>query len=242
MLTTRHLLAVLAALIGCNGGRGTNPDGGGGNGDGGGGGDGSGGGGLALLYAGPVGGAVVPDWSASAPRPLVLEARLGSTWWVSIARIAPGGQVSQVVADELRIWGWPAGAAGTPEMLATGPLATTRVPGWSQAAPRPLVLGARQDGSQDWFAAVAKVHPDGALSELVVDTVTIWGWAQGTGPDREYAGPLGGTVSPWSAASPRPLIVLANQSQPEWYVSLAGIDSGGAVDGIVADRVEVWGF
>ena len=241
-MLTRHLPVVLIALLGCGDGGGTNPDGGGGSGGDGGGGDGGGGGGLALLYAGPVAGAVVPDWSAAAPRPLLLEARLGSTWWVAIARIAPGGQVSEVVADELRIWGWPAGATGAPAELASGPLATTRVPGWSQTAPRPLVLGARQNGSQDWFAAVAKVHPDGALSELVVDTVTIWGWAPATGPDREYAGPLGGIVSPWSASSPRPLIVLANQSQPEWYVSLIGIDAGGAVGGIVADRVELWGF
>jgi hypothetical protein len=242
------LIGLGLGLAACGGGGGGDGDAAGddsddaasGGDDGGGGGDG-----LALLYAGPVADAVIPGWSASAPRPLMVEAYLASssTWWVSIARIAPGGQVSEIIADEVRIWGWPDGDAAAPVELAAGPLATTRVPGWSASAPRPLVLGARQDGSQDWFVAIAKVHTDGALSELVADDIAIWGWPAGTGPTQEYDGPLAtAAIAPWSAASPRPLIVLANQSQPEWFVSMVGIGPTGAVGGIVANTVEVWGF
>ena len=260
----RWILLLLLGLVACGGGGGgggdddaadaaITPDG-----------TGPGGGGLTQLYAGPVADAVVPGWSASAPRPLIVEAYLASssTWWVSIARIGPGGEVSEIVAgldapaparsavrpassiswaDQVRIWGWEGSDA--PAQLAAGPLATTRVPEWSVSAPRPLVLGARQDGSPDWFVAIAKVHPDGALSELVVDDVTIWGWPGGAGPTLAYDGALAGArVTPWSATAPRPLIVLANQSQPEWYVSMAGVDPTGAVGGIVADNARIWGF
>lgn len=233
------LLLALGACGGGGGDDGADPDGAGT------GGDGTDGDGLSLLYAGPVAGANVPGWSASAPRPLIVEALLASssTWWVSIARISPAGQVSEIVADEVRVWGWSPGATEAAVELAAGPLATTRVPGWSTAAPRPLVLGARQNGSQDWFVAIARVDTDGALSQLVADDVAIWGWPAGIGPTKEYDGPLSAAVAaPWNATSPRPLIVLANQSQPEWYVSMAGIDASGSVGGIVADTVEVWGF
>ena len=238
----RRPLAILLLLAAsaCGGGGGMNPGADGPGGD-----DATTGGtGLVELYAGPVARATVPDWDAAAPRPLVVEAYLATstTWWVSIARISPAGAVSGIVADEVRIWGWADGA-DAPDQLASGPLATTRVPDWSASAPRPLVLGARQDGSQDWFVAMAKVHPDGALSELVVDDVTIWGWPTGAGPTREYDGALASAhISPWSADAPRPLVVLANQATPEWYVSLVGVDATGTVGGIVAETVEVYGF
>lgn len=230
-ITVRVLACIV--VIGCGSSPSSpNPDGGGAIDSG------TGESGLAELYAGPVAGAVIPDWNHADPRPLVAMARTGSTWWVSVARIDSAGRVSEIVADELHIWGWTSGA---PDELASGPLATTRVPGWSPSAPRPLVLGARRAG--DWFVAVAQVRPDGSLTQLVVDDVTIWGWPSGSAPEREYAGPLTDAVaSPWSANAPRPLVVLANQSAPEWFISMIGIEPDGSAGGIVADTVELFGL
>jgi hypothetical protein len=234
-IDVRAFLLALALVVACGGGTPGAP--GQPDAPGTGGGDsGSGPTGLALLYKGPVAGAVVPAWSAADPRPLVVEARTGSTWWVSVARIDAAGAVSDIVADELAIWGWSSNA---PDVLASGPLATTRVPGWSSASPRPLVLGARSAG--DWVVAVAQVAPDGALSQLVVDDVTVWGWPVASQPEREYAGPLAtAQLVPWNATEPRPVIVLANQSQPAWFVSMIGIEADGSAGGIVADSVELY--
>jgi hypothetical protein len=62
-----------------------------------------------LLYEGAVGpAAVVPGWSLSDPRPLIVLTRTSTdpTWWVSMADVSEAGVVGGMVTDVLRFWGW----------------------------------------------------------------------------------------------------------------------------------------
>jgi len=62
-----------------------------------------------LQYEGPVdASAVLPAWDPDAPVPLVMLGRLArtTTWQSTLARIGPGGELSENLATELRVWGW----------------------------------------------------------------------------------------------------------------------------------------
>jgi hypothetical protein len=199
------------------------------------------------LYAGAMASAVVPGWSDSAPRPLVVLAQQSAStdWVVSMARIHADGSVSDIIADQLRVWGWSASDPCAPELLYSGAMASADIPGWNAAAPWPLIVLAQQSASTDWVVSMGTIQSDGTVTNIIADQVRVWGWTGGVcPPDELYNGAMSTAAVPgWSASAPGPLIVLSAQEPVSiWNVSMARIHANGALDDILVDRVRIWGW
>jgi hypothetical protein len=88
--------------------------------------------------------------------------------------IAVDGHLDNV-ADRIIVWGWSGLELGAPVLRYEGPVASGMLRGWSSADPDPLVM-LGTPGLGLWFATLARIAPDGTLSDNVTTDLRIWGW------------------------------------------------------------------
>jgi hypothetical protein len=93
-----------------------------------------------------------------------------------MARILADGTVTDIIAQDVKIWGWAPADPCAPDLQYDGAMSSAVVPGWSAAAPRPLIVEANQSIATDWFVSMARIHADGSVSDILADTVKVWGW------------------------------------------------------------------
>lgn len=132
-----------------------------------------------LLYDGAVTGGAVPEWSFEDPFPVVMLARQAGTtsWAPTLAQIGPDGELDQNLADRIVVWGWPPATTGAPTSRFAGPLdAEAVLPGWDPDAPEPLVMLGRFQGEDIWLTTLARIAPDGTLSDNVTNELRVFGW------------------------------------------------------------------
>jgi len=134
----------------------------------------------ALLYDGPLdAGAHIPGWNAADPIPAIVLTRYAGqpTWFASMASVDPSGLVSGPVTDEVKVWGWTSGATGAPSVVYEGPRnASALVPGWSVAAPPPLIVLTKNAAETTWWFSMAEVSPAGVVGGMITDWLRVWGW------------------------------------------------------------------
>jgi len=188
-----------------------------------------------LIYDGPVSGPL-PGWDPASPVPLIaLGQAAGSTAWnTTLVRIAADGTLSDNVAARILIYAFE---GDPPDLIFDGPVGG-RLPSWDPAAPLPLVMMGCQ--GTDWVLALARIAPDGTLSDVIVDRLLVWTWSSG-GPGVLYSGPIDGAVIPWNAASPEPL-VMGGALGGSWFATLARIDEDGSLADNLAETITVWGW
>jgi len=134
-----------------------------------------------LLYEGALdSGARIPGWNAAEPFPVIVLTRYASqdTWFVSMSSIDETGCVSGPVTDEVKVWGWGSSTApGAPGLVYEGPRdASAIVPGWSVAAPRPLVVLTKNAAETAWWLTMAEVSPAGVVGGMITDRLRVWAW------------------------------------------------------------------
>ena len=132
-----------------------------------------------LLYDGPVIGGAIPDWSVDDPFPVVMLAQQTGTtsWATTLALIGPDGVLDQNLAERIVVWGWPTATPGAPTSRYAGPVdAGAVLRGWNPDAPEPLVMLGRFPGEDMWVATLARIAPDGTLSDNVTTELRVWGW------------------------------------------------------------------
>lgn len=130
------------------------------------------------LYDGPVGG-TLPSWSADTPHPVVMLGRSPAqdAWWSTLATIGPDGELGDNVADRIIVWGWPMPGPGSPVPVYAGPLDEGAiVPDWNPDDPEPLVMLGRLADADTWHATLARIGPDGTLSDNAAEELHVWGW------------------------------------------------------------------
>ena len=130
-------------------------------------------------------------------------------------------------------------AGGTgPTELYRGPVVGGSIPGWDPDAPRPLVMLGRD--ADDWVATLARIGPDGALSDNVTEEIIVWGFA--ADPPLLYEGPVAdGSIDGWDPASPSPMVMMGRQGV-DWVATLATIEPDGAIGDNFAEEIKVWGW
>ncbi len=213
--------------------------------------DGSGGGeGPTLLYDGAVGSiSIVPGWSASRPRPVIVLTRYSSesTWHVSMAEIDAAGVVGGMATDVVRVWGWGDFSAYSPSLLYEGPRdGSAIIASWSWSDPCPLVVLSRYSATDTWFVSMAQIDSTGLVGGMVTDEIAVWGWTSPSAagsPGILYEGGVGGSIAPWNASDPDPLIVMTTWDTGDvWWLSMADVSETGAVSGMLTDSVRVFGW
>jgi hypothetical protein len=132
-----------------------------------------------LIYSGAMdANARIPNWNVNNPRPVIVLAHQNANtdWVVSMARINPDGTITDIIADELRVWGWNSGHPCPPSIEYDGPLSSAVVPNWNASAPRPLVVEAFLSITSDWFVSMARIHANGSISDILADQAKVWGF------------------------------------------------------------------
>ena len=92
-----------------------------------------------LLYSGALSAAKIPAWNASTPRPLIMyttrNGMSGGNVGVS-GTINSDGTITQIVADNIWIWGW----STPPEVVYSGVETSAAIPNWNSAMPVPTLF------------------------------------------------------------------------------------------------------
>lgn len=204
-----------------------------------------GGPGPTLLYIGPPGGAIIPDWDPAAPRPLLVDQRgFGPAWAGAYVEIHPDGTVESA-AEQIAIWGFD----GLPQIY-DGAHFGGVYPGWQPDGPAPvLALGTGPTYGGDWVTMTPGLWVDtngGFVAPgSLVERVLVWSFDGASEPPASiYEGPMDGTfvVPEWDPAAPRPLIVWGDTVvQGQWReIPYAIFDDGGTDFDMISVRVFGW--
>ncbi len=131
-----------------------------------------------VLYDGAVAGQRIPGWDPMTARPLVVMAyQTASRRWVaSMLQIARDGTIGFIVADRVIVYGWAAGAAGTPRSRYDGALVGARLTPWNPDVAAPLVVMVTQRAALTRFVSMLEIRADGTFGPLVADDVSVWGF------------------------------------------------------------------
>lgn len=132
-----------------------------------------------LLYDGPVIGGAIPGWDPSDPFPVVMLAQLNgaTSWYATLAQIGADGSLDQNAAERIIVWGWPDTPAGAPTPLYAGPVdGNAMLPGWDPDVPEPLVMLGKLPIIELWVSTLARISPDGTLSDNASTELRVWGW------------------------------------------------------------------
>ncbi|GAC1600543.1 MAG: hypothetical protein NVS3B20_21710 [Polyangiales bacterium] len=129
------------------------------------------------LYDGPLDSkARVPAWNDADPRPLLAMGRISASgdWVATLLQIGADGSMSNNAAERLIVYGF---GASPPMKLYDGPASTARLPAWSSDAPRPFItVGRTASVGPTWQMTLGTVAKDGALTDVFVERLRVWGW------------------------------------------------------------------
>lgn len=260
MFTTRRLrLGTFIAIAGllssgaaaCGGSDGAGGSGGAGAGGHGSNGSGGPGGAAApgapeLIYKGSCIATTLADWDPSAPWPLLSFSLNGDKFSVNKVHVDDAKkELSCAEAGTAFVWGWKS-AANAPEVVFDLPTAgsgteelLTKLDGWNESAPWPIIAMARSGGV--WTTqGIYAVGADGSVSMTSsADRIVVW-QLEAPRPKVLHSGAENELLIPWDPSSPPPLVPFIQGTALVFHRFFALGADGKAIPG--AGSLIVWGW